>query len=71
MKRPWPIWIGFVFCLAVVLAAMGWISLAALRLDRAAAEARRQEAEAHQQKSEKALRAPCGCCQKKWTLQHA
>jgi signal transduction histidine kinase len=49
MKRPWPIWIGFVFCLAVVLAAMGWISLAALRLDRAAAEARRQEAEAHRQ----------------------
>ena len=49
MKRPWHIWIGFVLCLAVVLAAMGWISLAALSLDRAAAQARRQEAEAHQQ----------------------
>jgi len=49
MKRPWHIWIGFVLCLAVVLAAMGWLSLTALRLDRAAAEARRQEAQAHRQ----------------------
>jgi len=49
MKRPWHIWIGFALCLAVVLAAMGWLSLTALRLDRAAAEARRQEAEAHRQ----------------------
>ena len=35
MKRDWPIWIGFVLCLAIVLAAMGFISLTALRLDRA------------------------------------
>jgi signal transduction histidine kinase len=49
MKRPWPIWIVFALCLAVVLAAMGWISLTALRLDRAASEARRQESEAHRQ----------------------
>ena len=48
MKRPWHIWIGFALCLAVVLAAMAWISLDAVRLDRAAADARRQEAEAHQ-----------------------
>ncbi len=47
MKRPRHIWIGFGLCLAVVLAAMGWISLDAVRLDRAAADARRQEAEAH------------------------
>ncbi|MBN2473673.1 MAG: HAMP domain-containing histidine kinase [Pirellulales bacterium] len=46
MRRSWPIWIGFLFCLVVVLAAVSWISLAALRLDRAEAEARRQEAEA-------------------------
>jgi signal transduction histidine kinase len=44
MKRPWHIWIGFLLCLAVVLAAMGWISLTVLRLDRAAAEARQQAA---------------------------
>jgi len=49
MKRPWHIWLGFAFCLSVVLAAVGWISLAALRLDRAEAEARRQEAEAWRQ----------------------
>ena len=44
MRRPWHIWIAFAFCLAVVLAAMGWISLAALRLDRAEVQARRQAA---------------------------
>ncbi len=49
MKRPWHIWIGFILCLAVVLAAMGWISLAAVRLDRAAADARQQKEEAHRQ----------------------
>jgi signal transduction histidine kinase len=35
-------WIGFVACLAVVLAAMGWISMAAVQADRAEKEARRQ-----------------------------
>ncbi len=35
MKRPWHIWTAFVACLAVVLAAMGWISGTALQLDRA------------------------------------
>jgi len=44
MKRSWHIWICFVLCLAVVMAAMGWISLAAVGLDRAEAEARRQAA---------------------------
>jgi len=49
MKRTWHIWIGFVLCLSVVLSALGWVSLAALRLDRAEAEARRQEAQAWRQ----------------------
>ena len=49
MKRDWPIWIGFVFCLAIVLAAMGFISLTALRLDRAEADARRAESQARRQ----------------------
>ncbi len=56
MKRSWPIWIAFAVCLAVVLAAMGWISLKALGLERAeiaarrlAEEARRLEALARQE----------------------
>jgi signal transduction histidine kinase len=36
------LWLIFAACLAVVLAAMGWISVTAVRLDRAEAEARRQ-----------------------------
>ena len=52
MKRPSSIWIGFAACLAVVLAAMGWISLTAIDLDRAEAEARRHEAEARRQEAE-------------------
>ncbi len=35
-------WIGFVACLGVVLAAMGWVSMAAVRADRAEKDARRQ-----------------------------
>lgn len=42
--RPLLTWIIFGLCLAVVLAAMGWISLTVLRLDRAEAAARRQAA---------------------------
>ena len=38
MKRPWQIWAAFAVCLAVTLAAMGWVSRTALRLDRAQAE---------------------------------
>jgi len=41
MHRPWLIWLPFVACLAVVLSAMGWVSLEAWRLDRAEVEARR------------------------------
>jgi len=44
MKRPWHIWTVFLLCLAVVLAAMGWISLTALQLDRAETAARRHAA---------------------------
>jgi signal transduction histidine kinase len=35
-------WIGFAACLGIALAAMGWISLAAVQSDRAEKEARRQ-----------------------------
>jgi signal transduction histidine kinase len=41
LRRPWHIWLVFSVCAAVVLAAMGWVSLAALRLDRAQVESRR------------------------------
>ena len=41
MKRPWQIALAFALALAVVLAAMGWISREVLRLDRAQAEAKR------------------------------
>src|SRR5438552_2946172 len=47
MKRPWHIWVIFTACLAVVLAATGWISLKVLQLDaaqgKAAAQARLEE----------------------------
>jgi len=33
MKRPWQIWLVFGCCLAVVLAAMGWVSLMAVRAE--------------------------------------
>jgi len=44
MKRPWQIWLVFVLSLGVVLAALGWVSLIACRLDRTRAEADRQAA---------------------------
>ncbi len=42
MNRPWKIWLIFSLCFAVLLAAMGWVSLTTLRLDRAQADAARQ-----------------------------
>jgi signal transduction histidine kinase len=33
MNRPWKIWLVFGVCLAVLLVAMGWVSVTALRLD--------------------------------------
>lgn len=52
MKRPWHIWLVFGLCLAVLLAAMGWISLRALELDQARTEARQQKDNALQQLDE-------------------
>ena len=37
MKRPWQVWLIFTLSLAVVLTAMGWISLTALRSEEAEA----------------------------------
>lgn len=44
MERQWRIWIAFGLALGVLLAAVGSVTLTALRLDRAEAEARRQAA---------------------------
>jgi len=57
MKHPRYIWLGFALCLAVVLSAMGWITLVAVGLDRAEATARHQEAAARHQESETHRRA--------------
>ncbi|NQU21338.1 MAG: HAMP domain-containing histidine kinase [Candidatus Nealsonbacteria bacterium] len=46
MTRPWHIWLSFLICLAVLLAAMGWISVAALKLESAEAEAQWEKAQA-------------------------
>ena len=43
MSRPWHIWSIFGVCLAVLLAAIGWVSLTAVRLDRAQQETAQQE----------------------------
>jgi signal transduction histidine kinase len=40
MHRPWHTWLLFALALAVVFAALGWVSRTALRLDREQAEAR-------------------------------
>ncbi|MBI4027091.1 MAG: sensor histidine kinase [Verrucomicrobia bacterium] len=42
MNRPVSIWIAFGLCLALLLAAMGWLSVTALRMDRAQAEMQRR-----------------------------
>ncbi len=44
MRRPVYSWLIFGLCLAVMLAGMAWMSLTALRLNRAEGEARRQAA---------------------------
>ncbi len=49
MRRSWQIWVAFGTCLAVLLAAMGWISLKALRLEQAEVEARQLEIRARRQ----------------------
>jgi signal transduction histidine kinase len=52
MKHARYIWLAFACCLAVVLAAMGWISLTAWQLEQAETEARRLEAEALRKEAE-------------------
>lgn len=42
--KPWQYWIAFVVCLALVFAAMGWVSVTALRLDNSQMMARQQAA---------------------------
>jgi signal transduction histidine kinase len=42
MQRPWLVVVAFLSCLAVVLAAMGWLTVTVLRLDRAEEQSRRQ-----------------------------
>ena len=42
MNRPAHIWIAFALCLAVVLGAMGWVSVTVLRLERTEEQAQRQ-----------------------------
>lgn len=42
MNRPWKIWLSFGLCLAVVAAAVGWLSLRALESERAEDAARQQ-----------------------------
>ncbi|HEY3243248.1 MAG TPA: HAMP domain-containing sensor histidine kinase [Phycisphaerae bacterium] len=44
MSRTGRVWLAFGLCLAIVLGAIGWISLMALRLDASEARARRQAA---------------------------
>jgi len=44
MFRPWQIWMAFGVCLAVVVAAVGWLSFRALEADNAEAAARHQAA---------------------------
>ena len=52
MRRTWHMGIAFGTCLAVLLAAMGWISLKALRLERAEIRARRQAEAARRQEAQ-------------------
>src|SRR5687768_3967037 len=50
MKRPWQVWLAFVLCVAVLAAAMGWLTAHALRVDRERSAAR-AEAELEQRVS--------------------
>ena len=42
MKHPWQVWTLFVLSLALVVPAMAWLTVKALELDRAEAEAQRR-----------------------------
>jgi signal transduction histidine kinase len=52
MKHARYVWLAFAGCLAVVLGAMGWISLTAWRLEQAEQDARVQEADARRLEGE-------------------
>ena len=43
MKRPWQIWTIFTVALAIVLSALGWMTLQAVRLEQVERERDRQE----------------------------
>lgn len=49
MKKLWHVWTAYVFCLAIGLIGMAWLTVRVVDLDRAEAEARRQAARARQQ----------------------
>ena len=57
MKLSWHIWLGFAPCVAVVLAAMGWISLSALDIEEARSKASRERDAALQQEASARRRA--------------
>ncbi len=44
MRAPWQVWLAFAVCLAMIVAAVGWLSFRALESDRAEATARQQAA---------------------------
>src|SRR5687767_8149699 len=50
MKRPWQVWFAFALCSLLVAAAMGWLTVHALRVDRERSAAR-AEAELEQRVS--------------------
>jgi signal transduction histidine kinase len=50
MKRPWQVWLAFLLCGAVLVAAMGWLTAHAVRVDRERSFAR-AEAELEQRVS--------------------
>jgi signal transduction histidine kinase len=50
MKRPWQVWLAFFLCGAVLVAAMGWLTAHAVRVDRERSAAR-AEAELEQRVS--------------------
>jgi signal transduction histidine kinase len=52
MKHPWQVWTLFLFSLALVVPAMVWLTLKALELDRAEAEAQRQTVAARRLETE-------------------
>jgi signal transduction histidine kinase len=44
VRSPWQVWLAFAVCLAMIVAAVGWLSFRALESDRAEATARQQAA---------------------------